>query len=187
LASVAVPSLLGVLAPVVAAARAAVAHWPSPPCPGADLRPSPENTAAVAAATECLLNEQRHSYRLRALYGNRYLQRVATGQVRQMVRWNYFADVPPAGPPAGAQIASSRYARHAARLATGQNIGWGTGADSTPAKMVSAWMNSPPHRALILGGAFQNIGVAISTRLPAILHHGPHGALYAVEFAARVR
>ncbi len=185
LVSAALPFLLGVLAPVAAAARAVVARWPSPPCPGADLRPAPENAAAVAAATVCLLNQLRHSYHLRALRANRYLQRVATGQVRQMVRWNYFADVPPAGPPAAALIASSRYAAHAARLSTGQNIGWGTGPDATAASMVSAWMASPPHRRLILAGAFQSVGVAISTSLPAILHHGPRGALYAVEFAAR--
>ena len=185
LVSAALPLLLGVLAPVVAAARAVVARRPSPPCPGANLRPGPENTPAVTAATVCLLDQLRQSHHLRALRANRYLQRVASGQVRHMVRWNYFADVPPAGPPPGALIASSRYGAHATKLATGQNIGWGTGGDGTPARMVSAWMASPPHRALILGGSFQNIGVAISTRLPAILHHGPQGALYAVEFAAR--
>src|SRR5207302_2804030 len=145
---------------------------------------NPLDSSAVDSASVCLINQVRRAYGLRPLRLNRTLQRVATSQVGQMVRLNYFADVRPFGPTPARLIASSRYAAHAARLSTGQNIGWGTGPDATPASMVSAWMASPPHRRLILAGAFQSVGVAISTSLPAILHHGPRGALYAVEFAA---
>jgi uncharacterized protein YkwD len=185
LISAALPLLLSVLAPVVAAARSVVARRASLPCPGADLRPAPSNAGAVTAATLCLLNQLRSSYHLGALRANRYLQRVADGQVRHMVRWNYFADVAPSGQTPGALIASSRYGGHAARLATGQNIGWGTGADTTPASMVAAWMNSPPHRALIVARAFRDAGVGVSMRLPSVLDQGPGGAVYAVEFGAR--
>jgi len=179
------PLFVGVLAPIVAAARAAAARRPAPPCPGADLRPGPADAAAVDAATVCLINQARTARHLHAVRANRYLQRVASGQVRQMVRWNYFADAPPSGRSAARLIASSRYAAHSAGLSTGQNIGWGTGANATPASLVRAWMASPPHRALILAGAFQDVGVAISTRLPTMLDRGAGGALYAVEFAAR--
>jgi uncharacterized protein YkwD len=175
------------LAPVVAAAKAAVARRAALPCPGADLRPAPRTASAVTAATLCLLNQLRSSYHLRALRANGYLQRVATSQVREMVRWNYFADLPPVGPTPQAMIASSGYAAHAARLATGQNIGWGTRADATPASMVSAWMASPPHRALILARAFRDVGAGVSMCLPAALDEGSEGAVYAVEFAARSR
>jgi len=185
LISAALPLLLGMLAPVVAAARAVAGRVPAPPCPGANLRPSPANAAAAGAATLCLINQLRVSQHLRALYANRYLQRVATRQVRQMVHLDYFADLPPSGPPSSAQIAASHYAAHAARLATGQNIGWGTGEDGTPASIVAAWMASPPHRALMLGRAFHDIGVAISPMLPAVLGQGRQGGLYTVEFAAR--
>jgi uncharacterized protein YkwD len=184
LVSAVLPFLLGVLAPVVAAARAAVARRPVPPCPGADSRPLPGNAAAARFATVCLINQLRRSYRLPALSANRYLQRVATGQAGQMVRWNYFSDLPPAGRPAGALIASSRYAAHAARLSTGQNIGWGTGDDASPSTMVSAWMASPPHRRLMLARAFHNVGVGISASLPTVLEQNQQGALYAVEFAS---
>jgi uncharacterized protein YkwD len=184
LISAVLPLLVGVLAPVVAAARARVTRRPPPPCPGVDLRPAPANAAAVRVATVCLINQLRRSYRLPALRADRYLQRVATGQVGQMVRWNYFADLPPNGRPSGAQIASSRYAAHAARVSTGQNIGWGTGNDATPTSMVAAWMASPPHRALMLARSFRDVGVGISLSLPAVLEQPERGALYAVEFAA---
>jgi uncharacterized protein YkwD len=187
LITVVLPFLLGMLGPVVAAARAVVARLPEPPCPGADLRPVPGNAAAVGVATLCLINQLRNSHHLRALRSNRSLQRIAAKQVRQMVLWDYFADLPPVGRAPGALIASSRYAAHAARLSTGQNIGWGTGVEATPASMVAAWMASPPHRALILAGYFRDGGVGISTSLPAVLDQGRRGGLYAVEFAARAR
>jgi uncharacterized protein YkwD len=185
LISAALPLLLGALTPVVAAAKAVVARRPALPCPGADLRPAPANAGAVAAATLCLINQVRHGYHLGALRANRYLQRVAAGQVRQMVHWNYFADVRPTGQTPKDLIASSRYAAHAARLSTGQNIGWGTGRKATPANMVAAWMASPPHRALILRRAFNDVGVGVALQLPEVVGHHRQGALYAVEFAAR--
>jgi uncharacterized protein YkwD len=173
------------LAPVLAAAKSAVARRAALPCPGADLRPAPGDAGAVTAATLCLVNQLRGSYHLGALRANHYLQRVALGQVRHMVHWNYFADAPPSGLASGELIASSRYGARAARLATGQNIGWGTGADATPRSMVAAWMASPPHRALILARGFRDAGVAVSMRLPAVLDQGSGGAVYALEFAAR--
>ena len=185
LISAALPVLLGVCAPVVAVARAAVARKASPPCPGADLRPANANAAAIGAATVCLINQLRGRHHLRVLGANGYLQRVATGQLRQMVRWNYFADVRPSGQTPAALIASTGYAAHAASLATGENIGWGTTAEATPASMVAGWMASPPHRAVILARAFHDIGVGVWPRLPGSLGRGPLGAVYAVEFGAR--
>jgi uncharacterized protein YkwD len=176
--------VVGALAPVVASARAVVARA-APPCPGADLRPGPGNVAAVGAATVCLINHVRDSYHLGALRANRYLQRAAAGQVRQMVRLNYFADVRPSGHAAGVLIVSSRHGAHAASLATGQNIGWGTGHEATAASIVGAWMASPPHRALILARAFHDVGVGVAARLPTAVGKGKQGAVYAVKFAAR--
>jgi len=177
---------VGALGPGAAdAGAAALAERASVPCPGANLRPSAANSAPVEAATACLINGVRAAYRLRPLHVNRYLQGVAAGQVDEMVRWNYFADVGPSGQTPGKLIASSRYAVRAASLYTGQNIGWATGAYSTPANMVATWMDSPPHRAVILAGDFHDVGVGVAATLPSVLQHGRLGAIYAVEFGAR--
>ncbi len=162
-----------------------VAKRASTTCPGANLRPTAANSTAVDAATACLINGVRVAYRLRPLHVNRYLQGVAAGQVSEMVRWNYFADVRPSGQTPGRLIASSRYAVRSASLSTGQNIGWATGAYTTPANMVATWMNSPPHRAVILAGDFHDMGVGVAPTLPSVLQHGRLGAIYAVEFGAR--
>jgi uncharacterized protein YkwD len=183
--SVALALLVGLLAPVLAAARAVATRRAQPACPGADLLPDPANVAAASAATECLLNRVRASNREHALRANRYLQGVAFAEVRQMVGWDYFADVPPAGESSARLIATSRYGARATRLATGQNIGWGTGHYATPASVVAAWMASPPHRALILTPGFSDVGVGVSPTLPAVLPQRGSGGLYAVEFGAR--
>src|ERR1017187_5245224 len=186
LLSVALGLLMGAIGPGAADARAAaLAERASDRCAGATLRPSAANSAAVDAATACLINDVRAAYRLRPLHVNRYLRRVAAGQVSEMVRRNYFADVGPSGQTPGKLIASSRYAVRAASLSTGQNIGWATGAYSTPANMVATWMDSPPHRAVILAGNFHDIGVGVAPTLPSVLLHGRLGAIYAVEFGAR--
>ena len=82
-----------------------------------------------------------------------------------MVRGHYFADQ---SPPASRRCrASSRLrlpAPRRARLLTAQNIGWGTGPHATPAGIVSAWMQSPPHRAIILTGAYRDAGVGVRSR-----------------------
>jgi uncharacterized protein YkwD len=141
----------------------------------------------VDAATECLIDRVRAVHHLHPLRSNRYLQRVASTQACRMVRWNYFSDISPSGRSPAALISSTRYAAHAGALATGQNIGWATANASTPAQMVSAWMRSPPHRAVILARAFYDVGAGVTAALPAILHRGPFGAVYAVEFAGRRR
>ncbi|MEA2179945.1 MAG: hypothetical protein QOG77_3242 [Solirubrobacteraceae bacterium] len=41
--------------------------------------------------------------------------------------------------------------RSAGRWKVAENLGWGTGSESTPRSIVSRWMASPEHRANILG------------------------------------
>jgi uncharacterized protein YkwD len=50
------------------------------------------------------------------------------------------------------------------RYAYGENIAYGESGRGTPAEIVDAWMNSPPHRAAILSGTFQDMGVGFENR-----------------------
>jgi uncharacterized protein YkwD len=54
----------------------------------------------------------------------------------------------------------------------GENIIVGPGGLS-PAAVEAAWMNSPPHRANILSGAFNIVGIGYV--------HGPDGRIWAVQ------
>jgi uncharacterized protein YkwD len=153
-------------------------------CPEANLTPTGGDAAAVEAATLCLIDRVRATHRLPALRANRALAAAAATKVRRMLRHDYFADGEPTGGRPLALVASSPYARFH-RVQLGQNIGWGTGSDATPAGIVAAWMASPPHRAIILGPAFRDAGVAVVPAIPAVLANAA-GATYAMEFGVRV-
>ncbi len=84
-----------------------------------------------------------------------------------------------------ALVGVTRYPAHPAGFAVGQNIAWGTGRYSTAAHIVSEWMASPPHRAIILAGDYRDAGVAVAPAVPGVLRAGRGGATYAMEFARR--
>lgn len=102
-----------------------------------------------------------------------------------MVRWDYFADVRPSGQTPLSLVGVTRYPGHAAAYSVGQNIAWGTGRDTTPSRIVAAWMASPPHREIILTGEYRDAGVAVTPAVPGVIGTGRHGATYAVEFGVR--
>jgi uncharacterized protein YkwD len=155
------------------------------PCPGATLRPTRADLAAIGRATACLIDRERGAAHLGALRANPSLQRVAARQSREMVLGDYFGDDSRAGETPLQRIVATRYLRHAARVSTAQNIGWGTNARATPAAIVTAWMNSPPHREIMLTDEFRDVGVGVSPKAPAALAAGRAGATYTVEFGTR--
>jgi uncharacterized protein YkwD len=158
-------------------------------CPGATLTPDGSDIATVDAATLCLINQIRAAHRLHRLHANRYLLGVADSQVTTMVSWDYFADVRPSGQTPLSLVGVTRYPAHAAGIAVGQNIAWGTGSYASPEHIVAEWMASPPHRAVILTGKYRDAGVAVTPAVPGVLRAGHPGAgaggTYAMEFGVR--
>jgi uncharacterized protein YkwD len=45
----------------------------------------------------------------------------------------------------------------------GEDLAWGTGSDALPEAIVQAWMDSPPHRRIMLDCRFSQLGVGIAT------------------------
>jgi uncharacterized protein YkwD len=154
-------------------------------CRGADLSPSASNSTAIGAATLCLIDRIRGAWHLGPVRANAALRAVAASQVRDMVRWNYFADVRPSGQTPLSLVAATGYRAHAASVSVSENIAWGTGPDATPTRIVAAWMASPPHRKVILTPAFRDAGVATVPAVPWRFGQGSYGATYAIEFGAR--
>ena len=72
-------------------------------------------------------------------------------------------------------------------LLTAQNIGFGTGPHATPAGIVNAWMHSPPHRRIMLTGAYRDAGVGSMASVPSGISSSWLGGTYAVEFGMRGR
>jgi hypothetical protein len=151
-------------------------------CRDAAVIPNAADAAAIARATICLVNAERARHRLRRLRSNPALARIALGQSADMVHGNYFADHSLAGRTPLERIVPALLPAHVAT--TGQNIGWGSGADATPEAIVRAWMNSPPHRRIILTAAFREAGVGVAPSLPAVLEQGIRGATYTLDVTA---
>ncbi len=153
-----------------------------PVCAGANVSPSGADAQLMDTATLCLLNGARAAYRLQALRANDALSRAASAKLAGMLSENYFADVSPSGSTPLSLIAATHYARAAI---VGQDIAWGTGA-ATPERVVSAWMASPEHRAIILDGEYRDVGVAVTAAVPALLNTHGRGATYVIELGARL-
>jgi uncharacterized protein YkwD len=170
--------LLGLAAP---SGSATPAH-----CANTELQPTRANLTAIDAATFCLIEQVRLAHHLHTLRFNHPLQSVAAGQARDMVAGDYFGDDSISGLTPMQRILATPYPSHAKRINSAQNIGWATGPFATPAAMVRAWMNSPPHREIILTARFRDVGVGVTPAAPSSLAQGLEGATYTLEFGERI-
>jgi uncharacterized protein YkwD len=116
----------------------------------------------VAQQVAVQLNAQRAANGLGALALSPTLTASAEWKSLHMGFYNYFDHSDPAPPvarDAGTRIHDCGYAP----LGIGENIASGF---NTPSSVMTAWMNSPGHRANILNGSFtvMGIGVGITSR-----------------------
>jgi len=104
-------------------------------------------------------NVQRQKAGLDELEISALLNEIATRKVKDMFEQQYFAHVSPAG------LGVSDLAKDAAYgfIAIGENLALGN-YESDEA-LVQAWMDSPGHRANILGARYQEIGIALQQGL----------------------
>ena len=130
-------------------------------------------SALTEAAVRCEINAIRVANGLKPMGTTHPLGVAATRHSKDMVRRHYFAHVSPSGQTVTDRVRRAGY--DGGRL--GENIGWGSGSLATPAAIVQAWMNSPPHRAIILTPGFRDLGVGIAQGAPV----GGDGATYTLD------
>jgi uncharacterized protein YkwD len=116
-------------------------------CANANAVPTSENIPQIAAATLCLINQQRALSHEQALKDDANLDVAATEHSLDMVASNYFDHVRPTGSSPLDRIQASGYIPRGYAYELGENIAMGTLTLGTPAATVAAWMASPPHRA----------------------------------------
>jgi hypothetical protein len=130
--------------------------------PAATMAETPPPEAALATEWDVLaeVNRVRSNHGLAALRMAEGVREVARERSRSMKRLNYFAHVAPGGTDAAALLNQSdidwRY--------WGEVIGWTRNlaiGDGTR-WMVDWWMESPPHRDLLLSDNFNYAGVGIA-------------------------
>jgi uncharacterized protein YkwD len=171
------------LAVVVAMLATAPSAMAEQACPAANAMPAQAAKRTMVRATLCTLNAQRARYDLPPLKLNNRLSKAARRHARDMVRRNYFTHDSLGGGSFVDRIRRTGYLSGAGRWTVGENLAWGTHANSAPRAITTMWMNSPGHRANILSPSFREVGIGLALGAPG--KGGGPAATYATEFGAK--
>lgn len=150
-------------------------------CKNSDALPGEASKKALVSSTLCLLNVERKQRSIRKLQLSPRLSKAARRHARDMARNNYFSHNSRNGASFLDRIKKTGYLRGARSWMAGENLAWGSGRLSTPRATVRAWMNSPGHRANILTGRFEHIGIGIVFDAPQHVGNSK-AATYATDF-----
>ena len=146
-----------VLALLVAAGPAAAAG-----CSGAGARAASATPGKLRAALLCLVNNKRRANGLRALKLDRRLQKAAGRHARDMVRNHFFAHQRSGGPSFTTRLHRAGWYGSA----WGETLAYGCGSMGSPRSTLRMWMNSPPHRAILLSSRYRQGGLGVTASAP---------------------
>jgi uncharacterized protein YkwD len=122
-----------------------------------------------------LLNEIRQQHGLSDFTANTQLRNAARFHSVDMLQNSYFDH------DSRAEAWDVRVGRYIKAPLIGEDLAWGTGSYGTPEGIVSQWMHSPVHRAVILTAGLHRIGIGLATGT----FEGSAGAVMATaDFAA---
>jgi uncharacterized protein YkwD len=171
--------------PAPAGATPAPARVPAPvvSCDDADLIPASGNLDRIAAATLCLVNQQRAVANRAPLDTVAAMTRAATAHSLDMVAANYLDQNGPSGSDPLTRLTQAGYVRPDAAVDIAENIAGQIGTASTPYATVSAWMASPGSRTIILTARYTDTGIGVVAAAPSVAGSGP-GATYTEDFGA---
>jgi uncharacterized protein YkwD len=153
------------LAMIAALLFAPPTHAASPPCAATTVAAGQAPAATVGRAVRCLVNAQRAAHGLKPLRPSRELRVAAERHGADMVAHSFFDHVSPFTGAITNRVRRAGYLR-GDDYALGEDIAWGEGELSSPEAIVTAWMNSPGHRAVILDRDFRDVGVGIAAGVP---------------------
>jgi uncharacterized protein YkwD len=142
-------------------------------CAGAKASISTAAPSKLRSALLCLVNRKRSAEGLNALRLDRKLQRAAGRHARDMVRHDYFAHQRPGGPDLTTRL--ERVNWHG--TSWGETIAYGCGSSSSPRATLRNWLDSPPHRAVILSGTYERGGLGLGAEAPC----GSDGAIWVLD------
>ena len=158
----------------------------STPCANTTVVADPSNVAVVKAAILCLVNQERAKAGVGALKPYPVLDAVAQAYGDVVVAQNNYSHTGPDGSTPDTRVLGAGYVAANGNYAVGENLGVAEGPLATAASLVTAWMNSPEHKANILNATFQESGVGITMGVPASQSSGaPTGATFVQDFGVR--
>src|SRR5919205_2113314 len=151
--------VLGLAAPTAAgsshASDAAALQAVAAACAGAASTGG--DTHAQLEAMYCGVNTVRRAYGLGAVRGNGPLNRSSLLKADAVRRCGF------SHTPCGMSFTRTfRRAGYLPARSFGENLAWGQADLGSPLQTLSMWLNSPPHRAILLGGRWRDLGIAVA-------------------------
>jgi len=131
------------------------------PSPAAAQAPPDE-----VSSTLRVINEVRAAHGVAPVSLDARLSLAARRHSRDMVARRYFGHVSPGGGQLRTRVARTGWTRRRPVWSLGEDLGWGTGTLATPEAIVTAWMNSPAHRRILLKREFRVIGIGVAGGTP---------------------
>ena len=143
---------------LVGRADGAGRSWSAYLAPADACRAADDASASAAdqmRAVACLMNWARAQDSRARLSRRSALRRAAEVKGQRVASCGQFSHTPcGANLTVGVNASGYRYA------VFGENLFAGTWGKITPRDVVSAWLQSPPHRANVLGGQYRHVGAA---------------------------
>jgi uncharacterized protein YkwD len=134
-------------------------------CPhGDDVATSlsqPDRRAAVL----CVIGAERGARGLAAVHESAQLTLAAQRHADDMVARAFFAHVTPGGAMLVDRVRATGYISNRRTWALGEAIAWAQDPLDTATQLVRAWLNSPPHRAILLDRSFRDVGIGLTPGL----------------------
>jgi len=146
--------VLGLAAPAAPTSDASALQAVAASCAGAT---SPAgNTHAQLEAMYCGINVVRRAYRLNVVRGNGPLNRSSLLKANAVRRCGF------SHTPCGMSFTYTfRRAGYLPARAFGENLAWGQAGLGSPLSTLEMWLNSPPHRAVLLSSRWRDLGIAV--------------------------
>jgi uncharacterized protein YkwD len=115
-------------------------------------------------AMRCLINYARDHSGAGNLEAHRKLERASGRKVGDVVKCGFSHTA--CGNPA--DLYARRFGYISGSFQFGENLAQGRGKRGSARNILQAWLNSPPHRATMLRGSFDDLGLGLR-------HHGKMG------------
>ena len=146
--------VLGLAAPAAASSDASALQAVAASCAGATSVAG--DTHAQLEAMYCGINIVRRAYHVSAVRGNGPLNRSSVLKANAVRRCGF------SHTPCGMSFTYTfRRAGYLPAAAFGENLAWGQSDYGTPLNTLEMWLNSPPHRAILLSNRWRDLGIAV--------------------------
>jgi uncharacterized protein YkwD len=136
-------------------------------CPGAATSAGALGADQAQSAVRCVINDARHERGARKLNQKDSLEAAAQYHATDMAGLGYFSHNSPSGEDAFDRAESFGYL-NGSKGTVGEVIGAGT--NWSPREVVRAWLDSGPHRSVLLSRRYRHIGVGVSAGSSLVLY-----------------